>query len=165
MSKETLGRSIGEQRQAIVLIGAQAIYLHTGVVELAVAEFTTDADIVLDLALLAPLPEIEATMEAAGFRRKDRVGAWQVLRDVQGVPTTVEVDLMVPSAVAGGGRRAADLQGHAPHVARKARGLEAALVDKSGRTIAALDLIDTRSFVVAVAGPAALLNFEATQAS
>ena len=65
---------------------------------------------------------------------------------------------MVPSAVAGGGRRAADLQGHAPHVARKARGLEAALVDKSGRTIAALDLIDTRSFVVAVAGPAALLT-------
>lgn len=39
------------QREAVVLVGAQAIYLHTGAIELAVAEFTTDADIILDPAL------------------------------------------------------------------------------------------------------------------
>lgn len=53
--------------------------------------------------------------------------------------------------------RAARLAGHAKHVARKARGLEAALVDRSTRPITALDSQDPRSYLVAVAGPAALL--------
>jgi hypothetical protein len=30
---------------ALVLVGAQAIYLHTGDADLAVAEYTTDADL------------------------------------------------------------------------------------------------------------------------
>jgi hypothetical protein len=64
---------------------------------------------------------------------------------------------MVPEAVGGPGSRAARLTGHAKHVARKARGLEAALVDKSATSIGALDALDVRSFSVAVAGPAALL--------
>ncbi len=49
------------------------------------------------------------------------------------------------------------LSGHAKEVARKARGLEAALVDKAIVPIAALDPADDRSFSVAIAGPAALL--------
>jgi hypothetical protein len=69
----------------------------------------------------------------------------------------IEVDLMVPEAVGGPGRRAARLPGHAKDVARKARGLEAALVAKATTTIGALDSGDSRSFDVAVAGPAALL--------
>ena len=64
---------------------------------------------------------------------------------------------MVPEAVGGAGRRAARLPGHAKEVARKARGLEAALVDKHTTVITALDAADGRSFAVAVAGPAALL--------
>lgn len=50
-------------------LDAQAVYLHTGAVELAVAAFTTDADLTLDPALLQPAPEIEAAMMAAGFYR------------------------------------------------------------------------------------------------
>ena len=64
---------------------------------------------------------------------------------------------MVPEAVGGAGSRAARLAGHAKEVARKARGLEAALVDKRTTVIAALDDADTRSFSVAAAGPAALI--------
>ena len=64
---------------------------------------------------------------------------------------------MVPEAVGGSGRRAARLPGHAKEVARKARGLEAALVDKHPMVVTALDPADARSFAVAVAGPAALL--------
>ena len=96
-------------------------------------------------------------MRAARFDRGNRVGLWVVQRDVAGVATSVEVDLMVPEAVGGPGRRAARLPGHGKEVARKARGLEAALIDKAMRTIRALDPSDTRSFVVAVAGPMALL--------
>ena len=149
--------ALGEQRGAVVVVGAQAIYLHTGNIELAVPEFTIDADLTIDPALLQELPEIESAMRAAHFERGNRVGAWIAQREIGGVLTNVEVDLMVPEAVGGGGRRAARLPGHAKEVARKARGLEAALVDKTMRTISALDPADTRSFVVAVAGPTALL--------
>ena len=96
-------------------------------------------------------------MTAAGFSRGNRVGAWVVSRDIDGTPTNIEVDLMVPEAVGGAGSRAARLVGHAKHVARKTRGLEAALVDTHTTVIAALDAADTRSFSVAAAGPAALI--------
>jgi hypothetical protein len=69
----------------------------------------------------------------------------------------IEVDLMVPEAVSGAGRRAARLPGHGKEVARKARGLEAALIDKSNAIIGALSGVGARTFTVAVAGPAALL--------
>lgn len=131
--------------------------MHTGTIELAVPEFTIDADLTIDPSLLRDSPEIESAMRAAQFERGNRVGAWVVLRDVAGVTTRIEVDLMVPEAVGGPGRRAARLPGHAKEVARKARGLEAALVDKMMTSISALDPADTRSFVVAVAGPMALL--------
>jgi hypothetical protein len=96
-------------------------------------------------------------MKAAHFEKGNRIGAWVIERDVGGVAMNIEVDLMVPEAVGGPGRRAARLPGHAKEVARKARGLEAALVDKATTTISALDPEDSRSFDVAVAGPAALL--------
>ncbi len=149
--------ALGSQRKAVILIGAQAIYLHTGGIELAVAEYTTDADIALDPAALERIPEIESAMTGAGFQRGKRVGAWSVSRQIGGVYAKVEVDLMVPEAVGGAGSRAARLAGHAKHVARKARGLEAALVDKRIDTINALDPGDKRSFAIAIAGPAALI--------
>jgi hypothetical protein len=44
--------ALGDQRDAVVLVGAQAIYLHTGAAELAVAEFTTDSDLGIDPSAL-----------------------------------------------------------------------------------------------------------------
>jgi hypothetical protein len=151
--------ALGAQRDAVILVGAQAIYLHTGALEfdLPIAEHTTDADVTIDPNLLKQTPEIEAALTAAGFSRGRRVGAWLAIRQIDGVPVNIELDLMVPEAVGGPGRRAARLAGHAEQVARKARGLEAALVDKQVMTIHSLDSSDSRTFRLAVAGPAALL--------
>jgi len=149
--------ALGPQRDAIVLVGAQAIYLHTGAIEFEVAEYTTDADVCIDPRLLTESPELESALTSAGFYRGTRVGAWVMARLIIGDPVNVEVDLMVPEALGGPGRRAARLVGHGDQVARKARGLEAALIDRREMTVAALDSTDGRRFQIAVAGPAALI--------
>lgn len=149
--------ALGAQRDAVIVVGAQAVYMHTGAIELAVPEFTLDADITIDPALVHDIPEIEAAMLGARFERGKRVGVWIASRIVAGVSARVEVDLMVPDAVGGPGRRAARLPGHAKEVARKTRGLEAALIDKRVVTIGALDPADVRALDVAIAGPTALL--------
>ena len=149
--------ALGPQRDAVILVGAQAIYLHTGAVDLAVPEYTTDADVVIDPKLLRDLPELELALTSAGFVRGPRVGAWAITKDLGSRRVDVELDLMVPEAVGGPGRRAARLVGHKDQVARKARGLEAALVDKQIVAITAMDHADRRAFSIAVAGPAALL--------
>lgn len=47
--------AIGEQRNAIVLVGAHAIYLHVGEeADLAVAPFTMDGDLAVVPTKLAP---------------------------------------------------------------------------------------------------------------
>src|SRR2546421_424713 len=45
--------ALGLHRESVVLVGAQAIYLHTGDADLAVAEYTTDPDF--------PMPPRELT--------------------------------------------------------------------------------------------------------
>lgn len=52
---------------AIVLVGAQAIYLHTGDANLAVAEYTTDADFTISPRELADAPLLGELLGAAGF--------------------------------------------------------------------------------------------------
>ena len=44
--------AIGEQRDTVVLVGAQAIYLHTGDADIAVPPFTTDGDLAIEPARL-----------------------------------------------------------------------------------------------------------------
>jgi hypothetical protein len=149
--------ALGAQRDAVILVGAQAIYMHTGAADLAVPEYTTDADVVIDPKLLHDVPEIESALTSAGFFRGPRVGAWAISKELNGQAVGVELDLMVPEAVGGSGRRAARLAGHNAQVARKARGLEAALIDKGPIAVKAFDEGDTRAFTIAIAGPAALL--------
>ena len=139
---------------ALVLVGAQAIYLQTGSTQVALAEYTTDGDVAIDPELLGSDPLIEKAMSDAGFRldpRSDVVGTWIS-------PRGVSVDLMVPDAVAGAGRRGVQLPPHSHTAMRRARGLEAALVDNSKMVICSFDIEDDpRTFTVAVASPAALL--------
>lgn len=139
---------------ALVIVGAQAIYLHTGSMEIALAEFTTDGDVAIDPDLLGSDPLVEDAMRAAGFTpdpRSSAIGSWVSPR---GVP----VDLMVPEAVAGPGRRGVRVPPHDSKAMRRARGIEAALVDNVKMLIRALGAgDDSREFEVAVAGPAALL--------
>ena len=146
-----------DHRNALILVGAQAIYLHTGAADLGVSEFTRDADLALNPALLATAPPLEQTMLAHGFQPeldqsgKPKPGIWRSLQD------NVEVDLMVPDAVGGSSRRGVNLAGHDHLVARKVKGLEAVLTDQQHMTIPALEPSDLRSVELAVAGPTALL--------
>ena len=148
---------------AFIVAGAQAVYLHTGDADLAVAPFTTDADLALDPTRLDDEPQLEASMSAAGFHLLpvgDHVepGVWVTPAEIEGVEVDVPVDLIVPEgAAAGGGRRGARLGPHGKRAARRAVGLEAALVDHSTMRISALDPADGRSVEAEVAGPAALL--------
>lgn len=65
---------------------------------------------------------------------------------------------MVPEALgAHPGHRGADLGIHGRIVARQARGLEAAMVDRQRLTVRSFEEDDPRTFEVSVAGPATLL--------
>lgn len=59
--------ALGTHRKAVVLVGAQAIYLHVGEGDLAVAPYTTDGDLAIDPRELDDEPELARTLEAAGF--------------------------------------------------------------------------------------------------
>jgi len=143
---------------ALVLVGAQAIYVHAGEADLAIAPYTTDGDLALDPARLEPKPLLDVSLQRAGFRLLEgAVGMWQEMVDVEGVMRMVGLDLLVPESLGGPGRRAARIPPHARQTARKVAGLEGALVDRDLRRIGALDPGDRRQFNLFVAGPAALL--------
>ncbi len=153
--------ALGPHRDAVVLVGAQAVYLRVGEADLAVAPFTTDGDLVIDPSILTEIPPLERSLIAAGFlpRTTSSVGSWVTRRPTSfGPMADVEIDLMVPEAVSPGkGRRAARLPGHDLRAARIVRGLEGALVDFDVMRLTALDPADTRAVDLRVAGPAALL--------
>jgi hypothetical protein len=150
-------------QQAVVLAGAQAIYLRTGPASLPIAEFTTDGDLTIDPALLTEAPPLADLMTAAGFGLAVKEGArepgiWEKVVVVEDVDIAVPVDLIVPADVAPpGGRRGARLTGHGRAAARKIKGLEAALVDNDVMSIRSLEPDDGRSAQIRVAGIAALI--------
>ena len=101
--------ALAQQRDAVILVGAQAIYLDTGEFELAVAEYTIDGDIVLDPGLLSPAPELSRVMRGAGFDAvPGQPGAWTKKASLM-EQAEVVIDLMVPATLGGPGRRAARL--------------------------------------------------------
>lgn len=117
--------ALAEQREALVLIGAQAIYLHTGAAPVALAETTKDSDLAVEHRNLSDSPLLDDAMTRAGFRRDlqhPQPGGWL---SAAGIP----VDLMVPEALAGGqGRRGARIPSHSTQATRRTAGLEAAVV-------------------------------------
>jgi hypothetical protein len=153
--------ALGDHRAALILVGAQAVYLRVGQADLAVAPFTTDGDLAIDPSILTKIPPLEKALIGAGFhpQTKDSVGIWITERSTsQQAATKVAIDLLVPASVSpGSGRRAAKLSGHSSRAARIVRGLEGAIVDAEVMTLAALEPSDARSQDLRVAGPAALL--------
>lgn len=142
--------ALAEHRDAVVLVGAQAIYLHTGDADLAVAEYTTDADFTIAPADLADTPLLGDLLGARGFTPRQHPGGWLS-------PSGIYVDIMVPEALAGPGTRGARLGPHGKRAARRAKGLEGTLIDREKQTIGALDPNDGRTLDLWVAGPGALL--------
>jgi hypothetical protein len=143
--------ALGPHRDAAVLVGAQAVYRHSGEADFATPPTTTDADLALAPAGLADEPLIADAMGAAGFVPGGQPGTWLGRGGIA-------VDLMVPAALSGsGGRRGARLHTHGNRVARRTAGLEPALVDNAVAVIESLEIHDRRSFAIRVAGPAALV--------
>ncbi|WP_187977305.1 hypothetical protein [Mycetocola sp. JXN-3] len=144
--------ALWDHRDAIIVIGAQAVYLRTGGIDVALAEATKDSDVAVDPRHLASDPRLEAAMRMAGFfpSATAQPGSWV---NAEGIP----VDLMVPEDLAGPGSRGARIPPHDVRATRRARGLEAALVDCDEMEVTALDPHDSRVRRVRVAGAAALL--------
>jgi hypothetical protein len=150
--------ALSAQRDAVILVGAQAIYLRTGEADLAVAPFTTDADFAIVPELLTDDPRIEALMKAASFTQEGQPGSWLKEIVVGDRSFVVPVDLMVPEGYAPrGGRRGARIDPHDRMATRKAVGLEAAVVDNDLMEVTGLGETDGRLLWVRVAGPAALI--------
>jgi hypothetical protein len=139
---------------AVVVIGAQAIYMHTGAAPVALAETTKDSDLAVDSRALSDSPLLEEAMRSAGFQHdlgSSQPGSWLS-------PTGIPVDLMIPESLAGPpGRRGVRIPPHAKHAARRVTGLEAAIVDHAPMTVQSLAADDKRAYTVNVASPAALL--------
>src|SRR5271154_1472451 len=78
--------------KAIIVVGAQAVYLRTGrnEVALTIAPYTTDGDLALDPTLLGNEPELEESMRTAGFRlleqdgNRIQPGVWCATEHVEG---------------------------------------------------------------------------------
>jgi hypothetical protein len=88
-------QALAEHRSAIILVGAQAIYLHTGEGEIAVAPYTSDGDLAIDPGTLGSSPLLEHVLSQAGFVQRDTsgvVGTWIGQDDVP-------IDLMVPDSI------------------------------------------------------------------
>ena len=88
--------ALGAHLDAVILAGAQAVYLHTGDADLAVAECTTDADSVISLVELAAAPLLDDLLKGSGFTPREHPGGWLSQHGVY-------ADLMVPEALAGVG--------------------------------------------------------------
>ncbi len=160
--------ALGEHRAAVVLVGAQAIYLQAGEadLEVSVAPFTADADLTIDPTRLGPDPRIAEAMTQAGFTIKIKTddggiepGTWLAPTKINDETVHVPVDLLVPETLATTrGRRDARLPDHGKNATRWTPGLEATIVDNTEMTIDSLEpQLDTRTAAIRIAGPAALL--------
>jgi hypothetical protein len=143
--------ALGPHAEQVVLVGAQAVYVHTPGVITGVALFTKDADVML-IPPVAMAPDIEGAMRAGGFTPGPQPGIW-----ISGDGDR-EVDLLVPGVfTANPSHRAARLAGHGPRTARLVSGIEGAIVDNAVHLVPAFATDDQRTARIKVAGPAALL--------
>lgn len=156
--------ALADHRDAVIVAGAQAVYLRTGAANVGVAEFTTDGDLALASERLADDPLLEQVMGGGFEHHRDESsgaiepGVWTRTVLVDDEPIEVPVDLIVPEGLAPpGGRRGVRLGVHGNRAARKAPGLEAALVDNDLMPISAVETADDRIIEARVAGPTALL--------
>lgn len=153
-------QALGDHLSSFILVGAQAVYLHTGDgTGVGGTPMTTDGDLMINADLLAPDPELTSVLEAAGFSGSHNPGSWVS-------PEGVAIDVMVcphQSGRTGQAKRSGRLPPHADHLARITRGLEPALVDHTVMTLRALDPKDRRTIEVNVAGPAALIVAKLTK--
>lgn len=156
------------RRDAVVVVGAQAVYLRSREVTAAPFQpFTLDSDLAIDPRILETIPPIRQTLADAGYqhRRGDPGLYWAPGSSDDQPLDGAQVDILVPEEfAAGSGRRDAGIPGDNMRAARRVAGLEAALYDKDLMPIALVGA--TQGHLEAfVAGPAALIVGESTEDS
>lgn len=135
-----------DQLDALILVGAQAVYLHAPASVAQQVTYTTDSDLVIDPDLLSERPDIGDILLAAGYTRHRSPGTFY---NQDAIP----IDLIVPEgALPPSTRRTAVLAGQSRPTARRTFGLEVALFDAEPRRITALDPNDPRTVTLRVAG-------------
>ena len=67
---------LSEHTEAMVLVGAQAVYQRTGDVPGTGIPMTTDSDLAIDADLLADAPEMSGLLTDAGFSAASQPGHW-----------------------------------------------------------------------------------------
>lgn len=114
-----------DHREAIIVVGAQAVYLRTGEANVGVAEYTTDADLAVATDVLADYPLLEEAMGTRfehalrGPTLAEEPGVWTRSVEVDGQRIEIPVDLIVPEGMAApGGERSA------PRATRQASGAQ-----------------------------------------
>ncbi|MCL2422637.1 MAG: nucleotidyltransferase domain-containing protein [Micrococcales bacterium] len=149
----------------LVLIGSHAVHERTKHVQVD-STSTKDSDLAVVPSMVSTQPSIDEAMRRAGFRPlgelegsgtryEHQPGLWGKGFNADGFPVA-EVDLIVPMAMSGGGRRAPrSMSAHGPRTTRTAPGIELAAVDR--------DLLPVESFTDGsvrdawICGPTALL--------
>lgn len=141
---------------SLILVGAQAVYMHTNHIELPLAPATTDSDLIFDTRTLGEYPELGDLLRQAGYLENteadNQPGHWV---SAEGVP----LDLFQPAALSVRGRRVrgAWIDPHDRNLLRVTPGLDCVLVDNKVMEISSFDPADTRKHFVNVAGPSSLL--------
>lgn len=146
-------RVLERHRAALVVIGAQAIHERTRGLNIE-STATADGDFAVSPSLLAASPALGDAMPGAGFTLKnpDRPGIWCMPDDDE-----ASIDLLVPEALAGAGRRAARTNpSQGKNALGRAEGIELALLDHSEMTLESFDG-QQEPANVRVAGAAALI--------
>ena len=140
---------------AVVLIGAQAVYLRCEGRLPTYRPFTTDADLVIDPGRLADSPLLGDAMTAAGFVLPGEPGIWEQRFERAGFDgeVVVPVDLIVPAQLAPkAGRRGARLpRGHGKTAARKSDGVGSARHARQPNRVGLIVLDELRHTECAVA--------------
>lgn len=151
--------ALSAHRDAITVVGGQAVSLRTPSAAVASAAYTSDGDLSLDPQRLGDKPLIDEALKAAGFalRQENQPGLWVRSEKIGGQSIPVELDILVGKTLAPTGKRSVKIAPHGHMSARWIAGLEVAAEDRSPLLITSLDLIDTRTVNVNVAGPSALL--------
>lgn len=140
--------------EALVLVGAQAVYLHTQDFISEVAPATVDADFALDVTKLQSSPDIELVLLDSNFAYSEtgNPGQWVT-------PEGIPVDIMVPKKTSGrvGKGRSPRLEGHSNKSIRITEGLEGCVVSYQVMDVASLSPQDSRAFQVKVANGASII--------